>query len=74
MASNEKAARKRIFLLAGAVGIAVIAFFVLRSRGVDLRRIGEWLASVGDRWWAPVVFIAFLRNRRSAPHLGDISS
>ncbi len=58
MASNEKAARKKVFLLAGAVGIAVIAFFVLRSRGVDLRQIGEWLASVGDRWWAPVVFIA----------------
>jgi len=58
VASNEKAARKKIFLLAGAVGIAVIAFLVLRSRGVDLRQIGEWLASVGDRWWAPVVFIA----------------
>lgn len=58
MASREKAARKKTFLLAGVVIIAVTAFFVLRSRGVDPRQIGEWLASVGDRWWAPVVFIA----------------
>ncbi|HUP63229.1 MAG TPA: TVP38/TMEM64 family protein [Thermoanaerobaculia bacterium] len=58
MASHEKGTRKKIFLLAGAVGVAVVAFFVLRSRGVDPRQIGDWLASVGDRWWAPVAFIA----------------
>jgi uncharacterized membrane protein YdjX (TVP38/TMEM64 family) len=58
MASHEKGSRKKIFLLTGAAGIAVVAFFVLRGRGVDPRQIGEWLASVGDRWWAPVAFIA----------------
>lgn len=50
--------RRTILLLGGTAIVAVIAFFVLRDRGVDPRRIGEWLASVGDRWWAPIVFIA----------------
>ncbi|HVT44526.1 MAG TPA: TVP38/TMEM64 family protein [Thermoanaerobaculia bacterium] len=57
MVSNGKTAGKKIALLTGAAGVAVVAFLVLRSRGVDPRQIGEWLAGAGDRWWAPVAFI-----------------
>ncbi len=51
------ASRKKFFLLAAGVIVAVMAVFVLRSRGVEPRQIAQWLARVGDRWWAPVVFI-----------------
>lgn len=49
---------KKLLLLAGGLMIAVVAFVVLRGRGVEPRQLAEWLASVGDRWWAPVLFIA----------------
>lgn len=58
MASGEMTSRKKLFLLAGGVMVAALAFFLLRSRGVDPRQVGEWLVSVGDRWWAPLLFIA----------------
>lgn len=57
MAWSANRAPRKIFLLAGVIAAAAAALFVLHRRGLDPRQIGEWLAGVGDRWWAPVVFI-----------------
>lgn len=50
--------RKKVIVFAVIAGIATAAFFVLRAQGIELRQAGEWLTSVGDRWWAPAAFIA----------------
>lgn len=49
---------RKIFLVAALVGAAAAASFILRGRGFDPRQAGEWMNAVGDRWWAPVAFIA----------------
>ncbi|MEO8033506.1 MAG: TVP38/TMEM64 family protein [Acidobacteriota bacterium] len=48
---------KTAAMVAGVVAVAVIALFVLRQSGIEPRAVGQWLKSVGDRWWAPLVFI-----------------
>lgn len=54
---NRNSAGKRIAGLIALVSVIVAAFFFLRYAGVDLHDVRRWLGSVGDRWWAPVVFI-----------------
>lgn len=58
MASQHQTHWRKILLVAALIGAAATAYFCLRSRGFDPRQAGEWLSAVGDRWWAPVAFIA----------------
>lgn len=49
---------RRVWVLVSAVAcIAIAAVVVLRS-GLHPRAVAEWLAMIGDRWWAPLAFIA----------------
>ncbi|GAC1430455.1 MAG: hypothetical protein NVSMB68_02770 [Thermoanaerobaculia bacterium] len=55
---QEKSSKWKPILIAVAViAIAVVAFFILRSRGIHLSQLAVWLRSVGGRWWAPLAFI-----------------
>ncbi len=58
MAAEDRSKWKTIVIVAAIAAAAIAAFFVLRARGIELRQVGEWLTSVGDRWWAPAAFIA----------------
>ncbi len=49
--------RRLWVVIAVVVGGAMIATILVRN-GVHPRAVAEWLAVIGDRWWAPVVFIA----------------
>ena len=50
-------ARRFWIALAVIAALAVLAVVLVRS-GVHPRAVAEWLAMVGQHWWAPLVFIA----------------
>ncbi|HUP65917.1 MAG TPA: TVP38/TMEM64 family protein [Thermoanaerobaculia bacterium] len=51
-------AAKRVLTVLAVVSIlALVGWLSARAGWLDLRRIPDWLASIGGVWWAPLAFI-----------------
>jgi uncharacterized membrane protein YdjX (TVP38/TMEM64 family) len=57
MATPRSSKLRTILILALIAVLAFGAFLILHRRGVGLQEVAAWLSSVGDQWWAPVIFI-----------------
>jgi uncharacterized membrane protein YdjX (TVP38/TMEM64 family) len=47
----------KIAIIVGVLAAALLALMILQRNGIDLRGSAQWLAVVGQQWWAPIAFI-----------------
>jgi uncharacterized membrane protein YdjX (TVP38/TMEM64 family) len=50
--------RRRLWIAIAVIVCAAAIATILVRTGLHSRAVAEWLTMAGDRWWAPLVFIA----------------
>ncbi len=50
--------RRRFWVAVAVVAVLIVVAIALARSGLHPRAVAEWLAMVGQRWWAPLAFIA----------------